>query len=142
MNFKRTSSYPFAIFVIASVLSDFADIDFRVEVSSESLVMISGVAVYDIKVMHFVEIMLSCISCVHATYSRVESATQDSGKSGFFEAFLICPLPAVFEMSLVFRLVVSSIQIVDSCFQASLHYGKVLIGESYVNNDFGLKTIE
>lgn len=50
--------------------------------------MVAGVAVYDVQILDFVEVMLGGISGVYACYARVESATQDGGQAGVFKAFL------------------------------------------------------
>ena len=142
MEFQRFSCNPFSVFVITSVLSDFSDVDFRIEISSKCFVVITCIAVYDIQIMDFVKMMFCCVCCVYTTYSRVESASQDSSQTSFFETFFVCPLPAVFKVSFIFRFVVCCIQIVDSGFQTSFHDGQILIRKCYVNNDFGFKTIE
>lgn len=92
VEFQRLGSNPLSVFVITSVLCDFADVDFRIEVGSESLVVISGIAVYDVQVVDFIEMMFCCVCGIYSTYSRVESATQNGSQSGIFKAFLVCPL--------------------------------------------------
>lgn len=59
VEFQRLGSNPLSVFVITSVLCDFADVDFRIEVGSESLVVISGIAVYDVQVVDFIEMMFA-----------------------------------------------------------------------------------
>ena len=142
MNFQRTGSYPFPVFIITSVLCNLADIDFRIEVCCKCLVVISGITIYNIQILNFVEIMFSCISCINTAYSRIESTTKNGCQPCFFETFVICPLPTVFEMSFIFRLVIGSIQIVYSCFQARFHNSQVLIGEGDVNHHFRFEIIE
>eukprot|EP00975_Prorocentrum_lima_P056312 11808615-Prorocentrum_lima.AAC.1 len=78
MNFQRTGSYPFAIFIIASVLRNFADVDFRIEVRSKCFMMVTRITVYNVQILNLIKIMFSCISGIDATYSRVESATENS----------------------------------------------------------------
>ena len=121
VEFQRLGSNPLSVFVITSVLCDFADVDFRIEVGSESLVVISGIAVYDVQVVDFIKMMFCCVCGIYSTYSRVESATQNGSQSGIFNAFLLCPLPAVFKVCLVFRLVVCCIQVVHSRLKTRFH---------------------
>ena len=142
MKFQRFGCNPFAVFIITSVLGNFADIDLRIEVCSKCLMMVSCITVDDIQILDFIEVMFGSISRIDTTYSRVESASQDCGQASFLKAFLVCPLPTVFEVSFVFRLIVCRIQVVYAGFQTSFHDGQVLIRKSYVNNDFGFKTIE
>ena len=106
VEFEWTGSNPLSVLPIASVLSDFADIDFRVEVSSESFVVVASVAIDDVEVVHFVEVVFSSICSVNSRAAWVETATEDSAEAGFFEAVVVSPLPRVFEVSFVFRLVV------------------------------------
>ena len=86
--------------------------------------------------------MLGCIGGIYAAYTRVETTAEDSCQSGIFKALFVCPLPAVFEMSYVFRFVIGCIQIIYSAFQTGFHDSKVLIGESYVYDDFGFEAVE
>ncbi|CDC90223.1 unknown [Bacteroides faecis CAG:32] len=142
MNFQRTGCYPLSVFIITSVLGNFADVYFRIEVCSKCFMMITGITVHNVQILNFIEVMLCCIGSIDAADSRVESATKDSCQTGFFEAVVVGPLPAVFKMSFIFRLVICGIQIIDSCFQTGLHYGKVLIRKSNVNHHFRFKVIE
>ena len=41
---------PCSVFEIFASLGDLADVDLRIEVGGESLVMIAGIAVYDVEV--------------------------------------------------------------------------------------------
>ena len=45
MNLQWLRLYPLAVLPVESFLGDFADVDFRVEVGGESLVVIAGIAV-------------------------------------------------------------------------------------------------
>ena len=139
---ERSGGHPLAVFVIASVLSDFADVDFGVEIGGESLVVVACVAIDNVQIVHFVEMVLGCIGGIDTTYAGVESATEDSGEAGLFEALLVGPLPAVFEVGFILRLIVSRIQIVHSGLQAGFHDGEVLIGECHVDDNIGFETVE
>ena len=99
--------------------------------------MVSGIAVNDIKIVDFVEIVLCSISGIHACHARVESATQNGAKASLLEALAISPLPAVFEVSLILGLVVGGIKIVATCLQTSLHDSEVLIRQGQVHHDIG-----
>ena len=126
MDFQRTGSYPLAVFIITSVLGNFADIDFRIEVGGECFMMISGIAVYDVQILYFVKMMFGGVCSIDAANSRVENATEDGGQSGILEEFLIGPLPTLFKVGNIFWLIIGGIQIVDSTLQTSLHDGEVL----------------
>ena len=142
VDFQRLGCHPFSVFIIAAVLCNLTDVDFRIEVGGECFMMISGITVYDVQILYFVKMMFGGVCRIYAAYSRVETAAEDGGQSGIFEAFLIGPLPTVFKVGNIFRLIIGGIQIVDSALQASLHDGEVLVGEGYVDDDFGFETIE
>ena len=104
--------------------------------------MVAGVAVYNVEVMNFLEMMLSSIGSVDACHARVESAAQDGSQASLFEAFAVSPLPAVLEVRLVARLVVGSIQIVDATFQTSVHDCKVLIRQRHIDDNVRAMLLE
>ena len=93
VEFERTGCYPFAVLIITSVLRNFPDIDFRVEVGGESLAMVTGVTVDDVESLHIGKIMFGGIGCKYARHSRVETTTEYGGESGLFKTFFISPLP-------------------------------------------------
>jgi hypothetical protein len=55
MNFQRTGSYPFAIFIIASVLRNFADVDFRIEVRSKCFMVVTRITVYNVQILNLIK---------------------------------------------------------------------------------------
>ena len=142
MKFQRLGGHPFAVFIITSVLSDFTDIDFGIEVGSKCLMMVTGIAIHNIQIMHFIKVVFSSIRRIDAAYTRIETATENSCQAGFFKTLLVSPLPTVFEVSFIFRFIIGSIQIIHSGFQAGFHDGKILIRQGYINNDFGFETIK
>ena len=125
---QRLSLYPLSILIIESLLRDLADVDFRIEVGGEGLVMVAGIAVDDVQVVYLVEMVLGGIGRVDARNARVEATAEDSRQAGLLEAVLVGPLPGVFEVCLVFRLIVGGVQIAASAGQACVHDGQVLIG--------------
>ncbi len=140
--FQWFGGHPFAFFIITSVLSNFADIDFRIKIGSKRFVMVTGITVHNIQVVHLVKMMFCSVGCINTTYSRVEPTTQYSCQSCVFKTFLISPLPTVFEMSFIFRFIVCCIQIIHSSLQTSFHDGQILIRQSYIDDDFGFETIK
>ena len=140
--FQWFGGHPFAFFIITSVLSNFADIDFRIKIGSERFVMVAGITVHNIQVVHLVKMMFCCVGCINATYSRIESTTQYRCQSCVFKTFFISPLPAVFEMSFILWFIVCCIQIIHPGFQTSFHDGQILIRQSYIDDDFGFETIK
>ena len=84
---------PFAVFPIESLLCDFADVDFGVEVSGEGFVVVAGVAVDDVEIVDFVKVVFGRISGIDARDARVEATAQNGGESGLLKALFVGPLP-------------------------------------------------
>ena len=99
--------------------------------------MVTGITIHDVEILNLIEIMLSSIGCVDAGNTWVETTTEDSRQTCFLEAFAISPLPRVFEMSLILRFIVGSVQIVATCLQTSLHNSEVLIRQGKVHHNVG-----
>ena len=93
MNLERTGSHPLAVLIIPAVLCDFADVDFGIEVGGKRLAVISGIAIHNVEIVHFREMVLSRIGGEHARHTRVEAAAEDCRQSRLFEAFAVSPLP-------------------------------------------------
>ena len=74
MDFHGLRLHPLSVLVITPVLRDFADVDFRIEVCGKSLMMVPRIAVHDVQVMDFVEIMFGRVCRIHAGNARVETA--------------------------------------------------------------------
>ena len=72
-DFHRFCFDPFAVFPIASVCRNFADVDLRIEVGCERITMIAAVAVQDIDRMDFIEMMFLGIGREYACYARVKA---------------------------------------------------------------------
>ena len=104
--------------------------------------MVAGVAVDDVEVVNLLEVVLGGTCGVHTTHSWVEAATQNCCESCLLKTLSVGPLPAVLEMCLVERLIVGSVEVVDTTFQAGIHDGKVLIGQCHIDDQLGLMTLE
>ena len=100
--------------------------------------VVTGVAVDDVEVLDFVEVVLGGIGGKDAGDTRVEAAAEDGGEAGFAETLTVGPLPGVFEVCLVLRFVVGGVEIAASAGQAGFHDGKVLIGQGEVDDKLGL----
>ncbi len=124
-----------AILIVTSVLSDLADVDLGIEVGGESFSMITAVAIDDVEILHVREVMLGSIGGEDTRYTRIETTTKDSSETCVLEAFLISPLPGVFEMSHILGLIVGGVEIVDSADQAGIHNGEILIGEGDIDHE-------
>ena len=142
MNLQRLGLHPLAVLPVQSLLRDLADVDLGVEVSGEGLVVVACVAVDDVEVLNLLEMVLGSVCREDTRHARVEAAAEDSRQSGLLEALAVGPLPAVFEVCLVLRLVVGRVEVVAARLQAGLHDGEVLIGQGQVHHDVGLVAAE
>ena len=133
VNFVWFGFHPFTVFPVFSTLRNLTNIDFGIKISSKSLVMITGITVYNIQVMNFVEMMFGGISSINACHSGVETTTKDRSESCFLEFFFIRPLPAIFEVCLILWLVIGSVHIVYSGLKAGIHNGKILIRQCHID---------
>ena len=104
--------------------------------------MVTSVAVNDVEIVDFVEMVLCCIGGENGGDPRVETATEDGAKSGFLKAFAVSPLPRVFEMCFIFGFVVGSVEIVTTGFKTSVHNGEILIGKREIHHQIGLEGFE
>ena len=93
MNLQRFGFYPFAVFIIKTLLRNLSNVDFWIEVCGKSLMVIARITIHDIQIMYLVEIMLGCVSGENTTHSRVETTTKDGRKPSLLELFFVCPLP-------------------------------------------------
>ena len=61
VDLQRFCLDPLAIFIVESLLGNLADIDLGVEVCGEGVVMIASIAVHDVQIVDFVEVVFGCI---------------------------------------------------------------------------------
>ena len=120
------------------MLGHLADIDLRIEVGSEGLVVVAGIAVNDVQVGNLVEVVLSGIGCVDAADTGIKSAAEDGGETSLPEAILIRPLPAVLILRFVLGLVVGGVEVIDATAEAGIHDGEVLVREGDIDHQLGL----
>ena len=73
MNGQRFGFEPLSVFVVQALLGYLAYVDFGIEVGCEGLVVVSGVAVDNVEIVNFVEMVLGSVCRVDATYAWVES---------------------------------------------------------------------
>ena len=93
MHLERFGFNPLTILVVESFLCYLANVNLWVEVCGESFMMITGIAVHDVEMSDFVEVMLCCVGCIDARHSWVEAASEDCRESSLFESVFVGPLP-------------------------------------------------
>ena len=128
---------PASVLVVAPFLRYFADVDFGVEVGGEGHAVIAGVAVDDVEVVYFVEVMLGGIGREDGRNARIETAAEDGREAFGLETVLIGPLPRILEVRLVLGFVVGRIEVVGAAFEAGVHDREVLIGQGDIHDDVG-----
>lgn len=128
VDFKRLRLDPFSVFPVEAFLGDLANIYLGVEICGKGLVMVSGIAIDDVQVLDFVEVMLGGIGRINARHAWVETATEDGRESGLLEALLVGPLPGIFEVGFVLGLIVGRVEIRATALQAGFHDGQILVG--------------
>ena len=69
----------------------------------------------------------------------IEPAAENRGKTGLLELLAVRPLPGIFEVRLVRRLVIGRIEIAHAGFQTRVHDREILIRQRDVHNKIGLE---
>ena len=121
---------------VFALRGDFTDVDLGVEIGGERLSVVAGVAVDDVERVDGVEI-LRFPRGVDIGHAGVESAAEERGDALLAEAVAVRPLPAVFEVRDVRRLVVGGVDVIDSGFEAGVHDVEVLVGQREVQDHVG-----
>ena len=80
VNLERFCFHPFAIFPVKPLLRDLADVDFGVEVGGKSLAVVTSVAVHDVEIVDFVEVVFCSVGGEDGSDTRIETATEDGAK--------------------------------------------------------------
>ena len=100
------------VFPVAAVGADLADVDLGIEVCRERIAMVSPVAVEDIDIVDLVKFMLQRVRGKNARHARIEAAAEQRRDARLFEALAVGPLPLVFELRGIQRLIVGGVDIV------------------------------
>ena len=100
---------------------DFANVDFGVEVGGKSLAMVAAIAIQNVERIDAIEIMLFQIGREHAGDAGVKTRTQQSCKARILVTILIRPLPMIFELCDIQRLVICRVHIMHASGQAGVH---------------------
>ena len=125
---ERVGFLPFALFPEATALGDFADVDLWVEVRGELVAVVAGVGVHDVDRLNRVEEVLLGVGAEDVGHAGVEARAEEGGEASLLEACAVGPLPGVFELREVGRLVVGRVDVVDAGVEAGVHQVEVLVG--------------
>ena len=67
MNLQRFRLNPLPVFIIESFLGNLTDIDFRIEVGSEGMMVVTGIAIDDVEIVDLVKVVLGGVGCTTLT---------------------------------------------------------------------------
>jgi hypothetical protein len=133
--------HPLAVLPVAAALGDLADVDLGIEVGGKGLAVVAGVAVDDVQLVDLVEEVLLGVGAVDVGHAGIENRAEQRHE-GLLEAVPIGPLPFVFELGLVRRLVVGGVEVVDPGLEAGVHEGQVLVGQGDVEHQVRLERLD
>ena len=71
---QRLCLYPLPVLVVQSLLRNLADVDLRIEVGGEGMMVVASIAVDDIEILNLVEVMLGGVGRIDTADTRVEAA--------------------------------------------------------------------
>ena len=111
---QRRAFDPLAVLPVTRVGGHFAQIDLGVEVGREGQARVAAVAVQDVQRLDGIQQMLLDVGGEDRGHAGIEARTQQRHQTGVLEAVLIGPLPFVFELGLVARLIVGGVEIVHA----------------------------
>ena len=75
LNRQRWNLDPLTILEITAVLSDFANINFRIKIGSKRFAVIAVIAIHNIQGIHAIEVMFLRISGVYVGHAWVKART-------------------------------------------------------------------
>ncbi len=104
--------------------------------------MIAAVDVDDVELVYLVKVMFGEIGGENVGSTGIKAAAQYRRQARLAETILIGPLPVIFKLGRIRRLVVCGIEVVHSCSKAGIHDAQVLIGECDIDHQFRLLTLQ
>ena len=104
--------------------------------------MAAGVGVDDVDGVDAVELVLVQPRGVDVRHPGIEAAAQQRHDAALAEAVLVGPLPFVFELRFVQRLVVGGVQVVHAGGEAGVHDVKILVGQRDIDHYFRLHALD
>ncbi len=134
--------HPLAVFPVFAILGHFTEIDFRIEVRGEGLAMIAGIAVDNVDIFDLVEQEFLRIGAIDIRHARIEAAAENGRDALVLELVLVGPLPGIFELRDIARLVVRRVHIIAARFQAGIHDRQVLIRQGHVDQQIRLHLVD
>ena len=119
--------HPFSVLDIAAVCRYLTDIYFRIEVRCERIAMVAAVAVQNVDIVYLIELVLHRIRREYAGNAGIKAAAEYRRKPRLFKSLTVSPLPAVFKLCRVLRLVICRVEVVHTRCKAGVHDVQVLI---------------
>ena len=122
--------------------SNFADVDFGIEVCGKRLTMVPAIAVENIKRVDAVEVMFFQVGCKNAGHAGIKTRTQQCRKASVLVTVLIGPLPMIFEFGDIKWFVVRRVHIMNASSQTRIHDVEVLVRQSKVDDQAWLDLVQ
>ena len=104
--------------------------------------MVAGIAVDDVERVDLAEVMFERVGGVNIRHARIESAAEQRGESCVLELVLVSPLPVVFKLRHIARLVVCGVDVMHASFEAGVHDGEILVGQRHIDHDIRLEALQ
>ena len=139
---ERRGSLPGAVFPVAGVSGDFADVDFGVEVGGKGQAVVAGVGVDDVEFVDFIEQVFLDIGGEDVSNAGVKTAAEQRHDAALTEAVFIGPLPFVFEFGFFRRFVVGGVEVVNAGSEAGIHDVQILVGQGDVKDELRAQFFE
>ena len=111
------------------------------QVGGERLAVVAVVAVHDVQVVDFLEVVLGVVRGERLGGAGVEAAAEQRHQALLPEAVLVGPLPGVLELGDVLGFVVGGVEVVHAGFEAGVHDGQVLVRKGHIDAEGGLEIL-
>ncbi len=109
--FVGFGQFPFPVLPVFPFLCYLPDVDLGIEIGGKCLAVVARVAINNVEVMNFVEMVFCRVSRINAGNTGVETATQNGRNTGFLKSVAVGPLPFVLEFGFVFGLVIGRVEV-------------------------------
>ena len=120
----------------------FADVNFGIEIGGESLTMIAAVAIKNVERVNPFKMMFLEVRRKNAGHAGVKAGAEQRHQPCGLEAFLIRPLPMIFELCDIERFVIRGIHVIHAGGQTRIHDMQVLIGQSEIDDQSRLDLVQ
>ncbi len=105
--------------------------------------MITGIAVDNVDILNLIQqAFLLGIGAHDICNARIKAAAENGGNAFLYKPILIGPLPTIFELGDITRLIVCCIHVMRAGFEACIHDRQVLIGQGHIDHQVGFDLVD